>query len=85
MVTAAGDLVDTTQSALFTFPAARPQDSIKHVYLVRQVGPLLTLVVGLKNENVDAMKPAIEYNIDNLERALMKILKINEEVLQRTA
>lgn len=80
-----GDLVDTTQSAVFTFPAARPHDSIKPVYLVRQVGSLLTLVVGLKNENVDAMKSAIEYNIDNLERALQKILNINEEVLKRSS
>ena len=79
-----GELVDTTQSAVFNFPSARPQDCIKPIYLVRKVGPLLTLVVGVKNENVDSMRSATEYNIDLLEKALMQILKLNEEILRNS-
>ena len=74
-------MVDTTPSAIFRFPATRTTDIIKPVYLVRQVGPLLTLVVGLRPQHVDAVRPAIEFNICVLERALMQILKINEEML----
>lgn len=81
----AGESVDTTQSAVFKFPAAGPFDSIKPVYLVRQVGPLLTLVVGMKNENVDSMRSSTEYNINLLETALMKILALNEEILRNSS
>lgn len=79
-----GELADATESAVFNFPSARPQDCIKPIYLVRKVGPLLTLVVGIKNENVDSMRSAIEYNIDLLEKALMQILSLNEEILRNS-
>jgi Ras-related GTP-binding protein C/D len=81
----AGELVDTTQSAIFNFPMSRPFDNIKPVYMVRQVGPLLTLVVGLKNENIDSTKSSVEYNVNLLENALMKILHVNEEILRSSS
>lgn len=68
-------------SAVFRFPSARITDSVKPVYLVRQLGSLLTLVVGIKPENVEGMRPAIDYNINLLQHALMQILQINSEVL----
>jgi hypothetical protein len=68
-------------SAVFRFPSARATDSIKPVYLVRELGPLLTLVVAVKPEHVECMRPAIEYNLTLLQNALMQILVENERTL----